>query len=70
MQVRWVNKKSLYKAITWRLISIVLSFIVGYIYLGSVKEAGELTVIYSIISTVLYYFHELFYKWLRKKGKI
>lgn len=60
-------KKSIYKTISWRIISIVLSFVLSLIFMGSVEQATKYTVVYNVIATVLYYFHELGYKWLRPK---
>lgn len=65
-----INRKTLYKTITYRILSIVLSLVLSYIFLGSIKDATAFTLIYAGLSTLLYYYHEKFYKWLRRKGKI
>lgn len=70
MMKKYFSKKSLYKAISWRAISVSLSLSLSYLYLGSFAKATSFTVIYSIISTILYYWHEVAYKWLRRRGKI
>lgn len=57
-----VNKKYLYKSLTWRIISIITSFSLSYIMMDGWQEAMRYTIAYSIISTILYYFHELYYK--------
>lgn len=62
-----ISKKSLYKAISWRAISILLSFTLGFFFIGEIVKTISFTIIYSIISTTLYYFHELFYKVARRK---
>lgn len=64
------NKKALYKALSWRAISMAISLVLSYLFLGSWKSAGAYTLINAVIGTILYYYHELFYKWLRRKGKI
>jgi uncharacterized membrane protein len=63
-----LSKKSLYKAISWRVISILLSFTLGYFFIGEVIKTIGFTVVYSIISTGLYYLHEMWYKVARRKG--
>jgi uncharacterized membrane protein len=65
-----LNRKSLYKTISWRIVSIILSFTLSYVLMGSIEAATTFTVIYNVIATVLYYLHEMFYKWLRRKGII
>jgi uncharacterized membrane protein len=57
-----IGRKTLYKAITWRMLSIILSFSLSFIYLTEVNKAMSFTIIYAIISTVLYYFHEIIWK--------
>lgn len=69
-RTKLISKKALYKTITWRLVSIAVSFILSYQFLGSVEEATTYTVVYNVIGSVLYYLHELAYKKLREKGKI
>lgn len=65
-----MNKKTLYKTVSWRILSLISAFSLSLLFFPTVKEATNFTVISQIMSTVLYYFHELFYKWLRKQGKI
>lgn len=65
-----LRKKAIYKSITYRAISIVQSLVLGYIYLGSISEAGEFALVSAVVGTVIYYYHEEFYRYLRKKGKL
>lgn len=65
-----VSKKSLYKTITWRILSLIMSFGLSYMLMGSLKTATTFTIVYNILASILYYFHEMFYKWLRRKGMI
>jgi len=69
-RTRLISKKTLYKTVTWRLVSIAVSFVLSLYFLGSVEQATTYTVVYNVIGSVLYYFHELAYKKLREKGKI
>lgn len=68
--VKLISKKTLYKTITWRIISILVSFCLSYYYLDSTEKATKYTIVYNFVGAILYYFHELFYKKLRQKGKI
>jgi len=46
------------KVIAWRLISIFVSMALAYLYLGEIRAAGELTIIFTVVMTVLHYFFE------------
>lgn len=65
MQVMASKKRSLAKSLTWRVIAIVSTFVVGYILSGSLSFAASLSVISNLINFVLYYVHERV--WLRVK---
>ena len=52
------KKRSLAKSITWRLIAIVVTFVVGYIMTGSLELAASLSVVSNLINFILYYLHE------------
>lgn len=56
-----VHKLYVYKALTWRTISIVLSFTLSLLFFSTWKEALSYTITYSIVSTILFYIHEMFY---------
>lgn len=62
------SKKSLYKTLSWRAVSIILSFVVSYAIMGSVGQASVFTVVYSLIATLFYYWHEVAWKIARRKG--
>jgi uncharacterized membrane protein len=57
------KRRSLAKSITWRLIAIAVTFIVGYVMTGSWQFAVSLSLISNLINFVLYYIHERF--WLK-----
>lgn len=65
-----LRKKTLYKSISWRVISIIQSMAMSYWFLESFTEAGKFTLVSAVIGTFLYYLHEEFYRHLRKKGKL
>lgn len=62
-----LTRKTLLKALTWRLISILLSFVLSIAFFGDYDSALWYTLTYGLISTGLYIAHELFYKWLKKR---
>lgn len=62
-----LTRKTLLKALTWRVISIVLSFVLSIIFFGDFKASLWYTLVYGLVSTILYVAHELLYKWLKKK---
>ena len=52
------------KVIVWRILSIIVSTIIAYLYLGEFRAAGELTIILTLVMTTLHYFFELW--WARR----
>jgi uncharacterized membrane protein len=52
------KKRSLAKSLTWRVIAVVSTFIIGYAMTGSLAFAASLTVVSNVINFVLYYLHE------------
>jgi uncharacterized membrane protein len=52
------KKRSLAKSITWRLVAIVVTFLVGYVMTGSLELAASLSVVSNLINFILYYLHE------------
>jgi uncharacterized membrane protein len=52
------KRRSLAKSITWRLIAIVVTFLVGFVMTGSLAFAASLSLLSNLINFVLYYLHE------------
>jgi uncharacterized membrane protein len=52
------KKRSLAKSLTWRIIAVVSTFVVGYVMSGSLAFAASLSVVSNLINFVLYYLHE------------
>ena len=52
------KKRSWVKAITWRMVGIVLLGSISYLVTGDWKEMSAITLLFHGIQTVLYYFHE------------
>lgn len=65
--------RSLTKSFTWRIVGVVVLFIVSYLLTGDVPQASAITIIFNLIQIVLYYFHERAWiriEWGRKKGSM
>jgi uncharacterized membrane protein len=52
------KKRSLAKSVTWRLVAIVVTFVVGYIMTGSIELAASLSLVSNVVNFILYYLHE------------
>ena len=51
-------KRSVTKAITYRIICIVMLAIVSFIFTGDLREVTGIVVVFQAIQMVVYYFHE------------
>ena len=54
------------KAVSWRILAIIITGVVVYVYTGNIKESGEISVVAGLILTFAYYLHERFWMWVRK----
>jgi uncharacterized membrane protein len=52
------KRRSLAKSLTWRVIAIVSTLLIGYAMTGSWAFALSLTLVSNVINFVLYYMHE------------
>jgi uncharacterized membrane protein len=52
------KKRSLAKSLTWRVVAVVSTLLIGYAMTGSWAFALSLTVVSNLINFVLYYIHE------------
>jgi uncharacterized membrane protein len=52
------KRRSLAKSLTWRVIAVVSTLLIGYAMTGSWAFALSLTVVSNLINFVLYYIHE------------
>ena len=57
------RKKSLLKTISWRIVAIILSLAVTYLFIGSFALSFEIVITANIVSMITYYFHE---RWWNK----
>lgn len=52
------RKRSLAKAISWRIIAFSILAIVTYLFTGSLKQTGLIALIYDTVQIALYFLHE------------
>jgi uncharacterized membrane protein len=52
------NKKSIAKAISWRIIGSIIAFLIGYFLTHDAAYAGGIALGDAAFKFVLYYFHE------------
>lgn len=52
------RRRSLLKAVTWRLIAMLVLAVVSFAITGSVRDGGLITGVYTVIAVVLFYTHE------------
>lgn len=65
------HHRSLVKAITWRVLGIVMLGGLSWLFTGDFKETGLITITFNAIRFVLYYVHERVWErteWGRKKA--
>ena len=54
------------KAVSWRILAMIITGAVVYAYTGEIKKSGEISVVAGLILTFAYYLHERFWLWVRK----
>jgi len=62
--------RSLVKSITWRIICIVVSIVIAFVFTGRLDIAAAIGTVYNAVTMVLYYFHERAWnkiKWAKSK---
>ncbi len=52
------HKRSLVKAVTWRVIATLVTFLVAYLLTGEIAIAAGIGLVDSAIKFFAYYFHE------------
>ncbi len=52
------NKRSIAKAISWRIVGTIATGVIGYILTGSMVIASSLMSIDFVVKFILYYVHE------------
>ncbi|OHA07278.1 MAG: hypothetical protein A2934_03235 [Candidatus Sungbacteria bacterium RIFCSPLOWO2_01_FULL_47_10] len=54
------------KTVSWRILAMIITGAVVYVYTGEIKKSGEISVVAGLILTFAYYLHERFWAWVRK----
>ena len=52
------SRRSLLKAISWRVVAFVVLSIVTYIFTGSIRETGAIALVYNVLQIGIYFGHE------------
>lgn len=52
------HKRSIVKALSWRAIATVVTFLISFIVIGSVETAVKIGLLDTFIKLAAYYFHE------------
>ena len=52
------RRRSLVKAISWRLVAMTVLGIVSYMITGDIAETGLITLVYNLIQIAVYFAHE------------
>jgi len=53
-----MDKRTIKKVVSWRILSFVVAGLVSYAYLGELRSSLELTIILTVMMTCLHYFFE------------
>ena len=72
VRTRDSHRRSIAKAITWRITGSVDTFVLSFVFTGSVKLAGSIAGVEMATKTVLYYLHERVWSAIRwaQRGQI
>jgi uncharacterized membrane protein len=58
IRVRDSHSRSIVKAVSWRVTGSIDTFVLSFIFTGSVKVAGSIAGAEAITKMILYYLHE------------
>jgi uncharacterized membrane protein len=58
IRVRDSHFRSILKAVSWRVTGSIDTFVLSFIFTGSVKVAGSIAGVEAITKMILYYLHE------------
>jgi uncharacterized membrane protein len=64
IRVPEAHSRSLVKAITWRVVGSLDTFIISWIVTGKLKYAGIILGVETFTKIAIYYGHEQFWAWL------
>mgnify|MGYP004086530837 CR=1 len=57
-----MDKRTIKKVVSWRILSFVVAGAVSYAYLGELRSSLELTIILTVMMTCLHYFFERYWE--------
>ncbi|MBI2022827.1 DUF2061 domain-containing protein [Candidatus Daviesbacteria bacterium] len=58
------STRSLAKTITYRILILISTFIIFYIFTKDIQKTTALTLVSNIINALLYYLHERFWNYI------
>ncbi|MGH6957339.1 MAG: DUF2061 domain-containing protein [Caulobacteraceae bacterium] len=64
IRVPEARSRSFVKALSWRLVGSIDTFIISYLITGKLSYAGAIISIETVTKVLIYYFHEQFWAWL------
>lgn len=56
------KRKSFLKTISWRIIAVLTSLLIIYLFTYKLVVSLKITIVAAIVSTIEYYFHERLWK--------
>ena len=60
-------QKALYKSVSYRLISVSITFVISYYITGDVAVAGAIMSADAVIKMIVYFYHERLWRLIYKK---
>ena len=66
-----VNKRSLFKSLSWRLFAFIILIFVSFLALNDTKTSLILALCYNVVQVIMYYIHERIWnliRWGKPKG--
>jgi len=57
------RKRSLTKTLTWRVLALLSTFVITFLFLGDFQDSLKVTIILNAVAVVMYYLHERFWDW-------
>jgi uncharacterized membrane protein len=58
------HRRSLAKAVSWRVTGSIDTFILSWLITGSIKIAGSISLVEVVTKILLFYFHERLWAWI------
>ena len=69
-KIKKFKKKWIYKAFTWKIISILLGGGVVHWLTGEFKMATDYLLVYTPLSLLLYFLHEAGWQWAKNRKRL